>query len=314
MHRIDTTTKFANLFGTGKDGFRDGNKATATAATVLNAAWCNSVQEELANAIEAHGEPLDPGSNAQLAALLKAKAPLLSPVFDGVPTTPTPAQFDDSKKIANTESMRRELGRFSGYYNFTGSANLLAAHIGGFITISGNSVGQVYSLLSVSAVKSGAGHWLCNRSGQPAIINAAGVDVIISPRSTGNAFVLNVGESCCIVCNQGGNWNVGNLTLSTGVGQTNTDCTASRALNTVYTNASLSPKSVSITITNTIQAHAAITVVNPYTEQSCDILGSGSYSSYDQACYVAATIPPYHLYKAGSNVGTPTLLSWTELS
>lgn len=242
------------------------------------------------------------------------KAPLYSPVFAGSPTTPTPPQFDDSKNIVNTESMRRELGRFSGYYNFTGSANLLAAHIGGFITVSGNSVGQVYSLLSVSAVKSGAGHWLCNRSGQPAIIKAAGVDVIISPRSTGNAFVLNVGESCCIVCNQGGNWNVGNLTLSVGVGQTNTDCTASRALNTVYTNASLSPKIVSITITNTIQAHAAITVVNPYAGQSCDILGSGSYSSYDQACYVVATIPPYHLYKGGSNVGTPTLLSWTELS
>lgn len=313
MHRIDTTTKFTDLFGPGKAGFRDGNKVASIAATAINAAWCNSVQEELANAIEAHGVPLDPSLNAQLAAILVAKAPILSPGFEGVPTTPTPAQFDNSQKIVNTECMRRELGRFSGHYDFTNSANLLPSHIGGFISISGNTIGQTYSLLSVNAVISGAGHWLCNRSGQPAIIKADGAENIISPRSTGNAFVLNVGESCCIVCNQGANWNVGNLTLSIGVGQTNRDLSSARALNTLYTNSSLAPKTVSVAMTNTLQAHAIISITNPYTSETCEIVGSGSYSTYDQACFVSATIPPYHLYKAKSNTGSPSMIGWSEL-
>ncbi|WP_031438165.1 glycine-rich domain-containing protein [Methylobacter tundripaludum] len=72
MHRIDTTTKFTDLFGAGKHGFRDGNKALVIAATAFNAAWANSVQEELANTIEGYGGVLDAANNAQFFGVIKA--------------------------------------------------------------------------------------------------------------------------------------------------------------------------------------------------------------------------------------------------
>jgi hypothetical protein len=74
MQRIDTTTKFTDLFGPGKHGFRDGDKSLNIAATHFNAAWVNSVQEELCNVIEWAGYALDPNDNEQLlAAILLGK-------------------------------------------------------------------------------------------------------------------------------------------------------------------------------------------------------------------------------------------------
>ena len=66
MQRINTSSAAANLFGAGKSGFQDGNPATATAATFFNAAWCNSVQEEIASVIESVGTTLNSASYTQL--------------------------------------------------------------------------------------------------------------------------------------------------------------------------------------------------------------------------------------------------------
>lgn len=66
MHRIDTTTKAVDLFGSGKHGFKDGNKSSGIAATAFNASWVNSVQEEIANVIEGAGITLDNAANTQL--------------------------------------------------------------------------------------------------------------------------------------------------------------------------------------------------------------------------------------------------------
>jgi len=66
MHRISTFGRFLDLFGAGKDGFRDGDRSTSTSPTPFNAAWCNGVQEELSNTIELSGMTLDPEDNTQL--------------------------------------------------------------------------------------------------------------------------------------------------------------------------------------------------------------------------------------------------------
>ncbi|QCO07546.1 phage tail protein [Azospirillum argentinense] len=75
MHRIDTATKATDLFGPGKHGFKDGDPLTGDPASTLNAAWFNSVQEELCGLVEAAG--LTPGAdNTQvLQALKKLLAP-----------------------------------------------------------------------------------------------------------------------------------------------------------------------------------------------------------------------------------------------
>lgn len=66
MKRIDTSTRAIDLFGAGKDGYKDGNKAAGIPATDLNASVLNAVQEEIANVIEGAGAALNPADNTQL--------------------------------------------------------------------------------------------------------------------------------------------------------------------------------------------------------------------------------------------------------
>ncbi len=66
MRRIDTTNRSPNLFGSGKDGFRNGDIAQGVSPTEFNAEWCNAIQEELANVIEATGVALNGANNAQV--------------------------------------------------------------------------------------------------------------------------------------------------------------------------------------------------------------------------------------------------------
>lgn len=66
MQRISTSTKSTDLFGVGKHGFKDGNQSLGIPPTDFNAEWCNQIQEEIANAIEAAGVALSAGNRSQL--------------------------------------------------------------------------------------------------------------------------------------------------------------------------------------------------------------------------------------------------------
>lgn len=66
MKRIDTATRAIDLFGAGKDGFKDGNLALAIVATDLDAEWFNDVQEELLSVVETAGLVPAPATRTQL--------------------------------------------------------------------------------------------------------------------------------------------------------------------------------------------------------------------------------------------------------
>jgi len=66
MRRIDTTNRSPNLFGSGKDGFRNGDMGLGVSPTEFNAEWCNALQEELASVIEATGVALNGANNVQV--------------------------------------------------------------------------------------------------------------------------------------------------------------------------------------------------------------------------------------------------------
>lgn len=66
MERINGSAVATDLFGAGKDGFRDGNKALGVAATVVNAEYMNGVQEEIMSVIEEAGLTPDAEDNTQL--------------------------------------------------------------------------------------------------------------------------------------------------------------------------------------------------------------------------------------------------------
>jgi hypothetical protein len=69
MKRIDTATRAVDLFGAGKDGYKDGDLVNGVAPTDLNAAAMNGPQEEILSVVEAAG--LAP-NGADFAQLLKA--------------------------------------------------------------------------------------------------------------------------------------------------------------------------------------------------------------------------------------------------
>lgn len=66
MHRIDTPNRAIDLFGVGKPGWRDGNKVGGINPTEFNAAYLNTIQEELAAIAESVGLTLDPANNGQV--------------------------------------------------------------------------------------------------------------------------------------------------------------------------------------------------------------------------------------------------------
>lgn len=66
MHRIDTPNRAVDLFGAGKDGWRDGNKALGINPTEFNADMMNALQEELAGIAEAAGLTLNPSNRTQV--------------------------------------------------------------------------------------------------------------------------------------------------------------------------------------------------------------------------------------------------------
>jgi hypothetical protein len=71
MQRIDTPTAAQDLFGQGKHGFTDGDIQIGVPTTRLHAAWFNSAQEEIANAIEREGIDLDPQDRTQLSQAIR---------------------------------------------------------------------------------------------------------------------------------------------------------------------------------------------------------------------------------------------------
>ncbi len=85
MRRVSENNYAAlNMFGKGKHGFQPGDKSTGAIATIPGAAFMNSVQEEIANAIEKSGVELNPEDNTQLFGAIKALAASSVPSIDAL--------------------------------------------------------------------------------------------------------------------------------------------------------------------------------------------------------------------------------------
>lgn len=72
MHRIDTPTAQKDKFGTGKNGYTDGNPQTGVPATDLTSSMFDALQEEICGVIESQGMTLDKSDNGQLLAAIES--------------------------------------------------------------------------------------------------------------------------------------------------------------------------------------------------------------------------------------------------
>ena len=123
-----------DLFGTGKHGFKTGNRSLGDPPSTPGGEWFNSIQEELARVVEATGVSLDPANFDQLLTSIKfiawgagktaaPWAPLSSPVLTDTPTAPTASDGTNTKQIATTAFVQSAVG---GYLSkaVTGAADV----------------------------------------------------------------------------------------------------------------------------------------------------------------------------------------------
>lgn len=196
MQRIDTSTKFTDLFGAGKHGFRDGNKAAGVAATALNAALFNNVQEELCSVVEAANIALDGSIRNQVLLALRS---------EGVFTTP--AKGDNTTKAATTDFVTQAGKHFSRTYILNANTALSAAYVGSLVLIAGE--GLLIDLPSAASVSDGEGisflgfGWVSNNS-----IRRTGTDIIYPNGATGgiNSLAVGYGETITLVSNGIDSW------------------------------------------------------------------------------------------------------------
>lgn len=72
MRRINTLNKDTDAFGAGKHGWKNGVPGTANRPTEGQAEWFNALQEEVAGAVEASGQAINPADNGQLLKAISA--------------------------------------------------------------------------------------------------------------------------------------------------------------------------------------------------------------------------------------------------
>jgi hypothetical protein len=160
MQRIDTSTKFTDLFGPGKHGFRDGNKATFTAPTKLNAALFNSIQEEICNVIEGAGIELAPDNRAQLAEAIQSSA-LVSATAGGTADAITAAFTPAITELTNDMVLHVSGVALNTVSNptFTPNSGVIAAAT----IVKGNDKSLLDGDLEISAIlkwNAGVGKWI----------------------------------------------------------------------------------------------------------------------------------------------------------
>lgn len=308
MDRIATTNKAVDLFGAGKHGWKNRNIALGIEPTEFNADWCNGVQEELLNVIEAAGLVPAAATRNQLLLALRAA---------GVFTTP--AQFDNTTKAATTAYVQRALGSLSGYGNYVASAALTVADVGRLTVYSGVTAAQTLTLPAVAGLTAGAGIRFQNIASVPVTLKGNAAESIASlgigsGASAANTLVLGVGESTYLIFDGGASgWREQQGGRSSAMGylgcaaQSWQDVSASRTQGVTYTNSTGRPIAVAAGGTASGAAGYYTISVAGVTVMQTEVVTSGRFSLF-------AIVPPganYSLNKGGADTYASPI--WAEL-
>lgn len=242
MKRIDTTTAVPDMFGPGKSGWRNGNKAQGIPATEFNADWPNNVQEEICNVIEAAGITLDGNNRAQLLQAIRGiiAGGLATEEIAGIARIATAEEAEageDDATIITPAKLANALkgvpqGNYSNVFSIETSNQLDERHFGSLIYAGYDTPGIVITLPQSNAAAKGKKITLSS--------NRAGI--IISPYAgdhiryagythTEDGFFLPGFGVVTLVCNGIGNW-----TVVAGVGGVQGWRNVSKTTGVVYTN------------------------------------------------------------------------------
>lgn len=133
------------------------------------------------------------------------KFTLVSPIFTGAPTSPTPPQFNDTERLATTEFVQRALGNLAGTTNVSTSTTLLTSNAGMGVAVTMAGAGQTVSLPDASTVPAGSGYLLINL-GQPYILARSGANNLSTDGSSKTSFTIPTGGAVLATSNGGSTW------------------------------------------------------------------------------------------------------------
>lgn len=108
---IDSEHKASDLFGAGKHGFTSGDAPANSLPTEFTPKWCNRVQQEINNAIEASGATLDGEDDTQLALAIEDIALSRKPRTSGKTVIFTQFDADVASSEADRWGMVEKTGR-----------------------------------------------------------------------------------------------------------------------------------------------------------------------------------------------------------
>lgn len=113
------------------------------------------------------------------------KFTLVSPIFTGAPTSPTPPQFNNTERLATTAFVQRALGNKAGYVSYSGpSVTLSAADAGKDIYLSFAGAVSV-TLPNATTIPAGATFSIVCSSDTTASVTIAGAGTFAVPMGAG---------------------------------------------------------------------------------------------------------------------------------
>lgn len=163
-------------------------------ATVPGHEWYNNIQEELCAVIAAAGIALDGSNRAQLLAALRSAG-----VFQ------TPAQFDNTTKVATTAFAQAIGMKFSSYTPFNAGLTLTPSSAGSMQDFFGASPATVVLPLS-TAVPAGNVIGFINVGTAVLTVARQGAETIFPNGGSVTSIAVNPGDNILLVSSGGGSW------------------------------------------------------------------------------------------------------------
>lgn len=325
--------------------FHDGNPLTGELGTIVDAEHLNNVQgavrdaqSELITVLNAAGINVDPSKQNQLLTALKAlllsrsnpfgdiksdgtvktalenlgltaalaaKAPLASPALTGTPTAPTPSLTTNNTQIATTNFVHLAIS------SLINSAPAALDTLGELAAAIGNDPN--YSTSVSNALSGKASGDLFYDVSERVGMRTSDKQFLVSVGADGTfGFWSEAQKKFVFWVDASGQLTTGIIPAARvtglaeiGVGQTWADMKAQRAFNTVYTNSTGKPISISVTGRNQTQ--------QTYTELLVgSVKVSANYKDSNSDSVVTAIVPAGSTYKVVATGGA--LLNWAELS
>jgi len=212
----------------------------------------------------------------------------------------TPAQFDNSTKLATTAFVQGVGFQFSNTILLSASAVLTASpHAGSLIvSVSTSMISVSLPLASTVPAKSVIKFWSFGSGGMTIIVS--GTDAILAPAAT-TTFPLLTGAWITLASNGVTGWYVVDV-AGLGLGQTWQNVLANRAAVTTYTNSTGRP----IVVTLGISARLNYTLIYTLNGVAVNMSNAGSVTAISAS--VSFIVPPGNTYSCN---GLPE--TWLEL-